>query len=354
VSLFFAGVSAAKKNERRSLRPLWLCGEKALFKGHINSEIKDLGSAMEPLHIVTPIWESNALRAARGASVRLKMEALQPTGSFKIRGIGHACQASCESGMTRLVSSSGGNAGYAVAYAGRILGTDTTVFVPESTPSWMQESIRLEGATVVKHGLTWDDAHAHASEFAKREGAAYIHPFDDPRIWTGHASMVEEIAAAGPKPGAVVLSVGGGGLLCGFLEGLYRVRWTDVPVVAVETEGAASLAASVAAGRLVTLDRIASIATSLGARTVAAEALAWTRRHPIIPWVVSDHAAVDACMRFADDHRILVEPACGAALSTIYGRAKPLIGREPVLVVVCGGAGVNLSLLKEWDSQVPP
>ena len=307
---------------------------------------------MKPLHIITPIWESGALMAAMGASVLLKMEALQPTGSFKIRGIGHACRASCEAGATRLVSSSGGNAGYAVAYAGRKLGTDVTVFVPESTPPRMRESIRLEGATVTEHGVTWDDAHAHASEFAKREEAAYIHPFDDPRIWTGHASMFEEIAATGPKPGAVVLSVGGGGLLCGVLEGLQQVRWTDVPVIAVETEGAASFAASVAAGRLITLDRIASVATSLGARTVASQALAWTRRHPIIPWIVSDRAAVDGCLRFADDHRVLVEPACGAALSTIYGRAKPLVGREPILVVVCGGAGVNLSLLKEWDSQV--
>lgn len=309
---------------------------------------------MEPLHTVTPLWESRALTSSLGMSVFLKMEALQPTGSFKIRGIGHACQASCEAGATHLVSSSGGNAGYAVAYAGRRLETDVTVFLPESTPSWMPESIRQEGARVVEHGATWDDAHTHASELARREGAAYIHPFDDPRIWSGHASMVEEVAATGPKPGAVVLSVGGGGLLCGFLEGLHRVGWNDVPVIAVETEGAASFVASVAAGRLVTLDRIASVATSLGARTVTAEALAWTLRHEITPWTVSDRAAVDACLRFAGDHRILVEPACGAALSTIYGRARPLVGQEPILVIVCGGAGVNLSLLKEWHSQVPP
>lgn len=309
---------------------------------------------MKSLHIVTPICESQTLTAALGAPVLLKMETLQPTGSFKIRGIGHACQASCEAGATRLVSSSGGNAGYAVAYAGRKLGIDVTVFVPKSTPSWMRESIHREGATVVEHGATWDDAHAHASELARQEGAAYIHPFDDPQIWSGHASMIDEVAATASKPGVIVLSVGGGGLLCGVLEGLHRVGWTDVPVIAVETEGAASFAASVAEGRLVTLDRITSVATTLGARTVASEALAWTHRHPITPWTVSDRAAVDACMHFADDHRILVEPACGAALSPIYDRARPLVGQEPVLVIVCGGAGVNLSLLKEWDSQVPP
>jgi len=218
----------------------------------------------------------------------------------------------------------------------------------------MRETIYREGAKVIEYGVSWDDAHVQASELARQDNrAAYIHPFDDPQIWSGHASIIEEVYATGPKPGAVVLSVGGGGLLCGVLEGLHRVGWVDVPVIAVETEGAASFAASAAAGHLITLDRIASVATSLGARTVASEALSWTRRHPITPWTVSDRAAIDACMRFADDHRILVEPACGVALSAVYERAKPLVGREPVLVIVCGGAGVSLALLKSWDSQVP-
>jgi L-serine/L-threonine ammonia-lyase len=107
----------------------------------------------------------------------------------------------------------------------------------------------------------------------------------------------------------------------------------------------------VAAGRLVTLERISSIATTLGARTVAPNALAWTRRHHIIPWTVTDREAVDACLRFADDHRVLVEPACGAALAPIYGQAEPLMGRDPVLVIVCGGAGVTRELLAHWERQ---
>jgi L-serine/L-threonine ammonia-lyase len=127
------------------------------------------------------------------------------------------------------------------------------------------------------------------------------------------------------------------------------VGWADVPVVAVETHGTDSFAASVAAKRLITLERITSIATTLAARTVAAEALAWTSRHPITPWTVTDRAAVDACLRFANDHRVLVEPACGAALATVYDNAAVLSGRAPVLVIVCGGAGASLGLLREWD-----
>jgi L-serine/L-threonine ammonia-lyase len=136
------------------------------------------------------------------------------------------------------------------------------------------------------------------------------------------------------------------------LEGLHRVGWTGIPVITAETEGAASFAASVEADRLITLEKIASVATTLGARTVASEALAWTHRHIIMPWTVSDRDAVDACIRFADDHRILVEPACGAALSAIYNRASLLADLKRVMVIVCGGAGVSVSLLREWDRRI--
>ncbi len=165
-------------------------------------------------------------------------------------------------------------------------------------------------------------------------------------------TLFVEPALAGAKPGAIVVAVGGGGLLCGLLAGLHQVGWKEVPVLAVETAGAASLAASVQAGRLVTLDRITSIATTLGARTVAGEALAWTQRHKIFPWIVTDRAAVEACLRFADEQRVLVEPACGAALASVYGRAKPLEDLAPIVVIVCGGAGVNLELLDKWKKKV--
>jgi L-serine/L-threonine ammonia-lyase len=226
-----------------------------------------------------------------------------------------------------------------------------TIVVPITTPELAKERIRREGATVLIHGATWDDAHEYAKHLAKQTESSYIHPFDDPLVWQGHATMVREIARSGFKPGAMVVAVGGGGLLCGVVQGLHAVGWSDVPVLAVETEGASSFAQSVEAGHLVTLDAIDSLATTLGARRVTAEALDWSRRHEIIPWTVSDRQAVDACLAFADDHRVLVEPACGAALTAVYTSAPPLVGRESVVVVVCGGAGVSRALLQAWDRE---
>ena len=302
--------------------------------------------------VTTPLWDSEPLARALGVPVYLKMEALQPCGSFKIRGLRAVCAARVAAGARRLLCSSGGNAGLAVAYAGRRLGVPVTVVVPRSTTAWARERIAAEGAAVVEHGAAWAEAHAYALENMS-EGTAYVHPFDDPEIWEGHAPMIDEAAVqlasyTGEPPGAVVVAVGGGGLLCGVLLGMQRVGWGAVPVLAVETTGAASLAAAMAADALVSLAKIDTVATTLGAARVAAEALTWTRRRPVQAWQVSDAAAVLACERFLDDHRVLVEPACGAGLSAIYDAAAPLRGLGSALVIVCGGAGVSLALLRAW------
>lgn len=193
--------------------------------------------------------------------------------------------------------------------------------------------------------------------------------------------------------GAILASVGGGGLLCGVLEGIERnyygscdVRAKVVrgsKVVACETEGAASFAASLAASTskkeisLVRLNGITSVATSLGALEVTPAVIERAQRHQkrgemngdwcgddVQSYVCSDAEAVDACVKFATDHRMLVEPACGAALAPIYTERlrmmllKELRGRNDddgsnsaIVVEVCGGSGVDASILQDWKTK---
>jgi L-serine/L-threonine ammonia-lyase len=305
-----------------------------------------------PLHIETPLLESGAMPVRAGQAVWLKMEALQPSGSFKLRGIGHACEQYALRGARRFVSSSGGNAGIAAAHAGRRLGLPVTVVVPETASLRARELIAREGAEIVVHGASFQEANALAQSMLF-ETDAFIHPFDDPLLWHGHASMIDEVARAGLRPDAVVLSVGGGGLLCGVVEGLHRNGMASVPVIAVETAGADSYARSLAAGERVELPGITSIATSLGARKVSEQAFELARRHPVEPVVVSDREAVEACLRFMDDHRVVVEPACGASLALAY-RAGGLLSRyERVLVIVCGGVTATVEQLQRWGRELP-
>ena len=301
------------------------------------------------LHIQTPLIESRPLSLAAGRTVWLKLDALQPCGSFKLRGVGHACEVHHARGARHFVSSSGGNAGLAVAYAGRKLGVPVTVVVPETTTERAKELLRLEDANVVVHGSSWQEANELAQTLLG-SGDAFIHPFDDPLLCAGHASLIDEVAASRVKPDAVVLSVGGGGLLSGVVEGLKRNGWDDVPVLAVETTGAASLHAAVQAGHPVELERLASVATSLGAKRVADQALECVRSHPVHSHLVSDRAALEACERFLRDHRVLVEPACGAALALAY-EADTLARYSNVLVVVCGGATATLEQIQAWLQQ---
>lgn len=302
------------------------------------------------LYIKTPLIHSPSFSAGCEAAVWLKMEALQPSGSFKLRGIAAACCARIAQGAQALVCSSGGNAGIAVAYCGRKLGVPVTVVVPVSTSAAAIEKIKQERAQVVVKGHTWSEAHAHANAIAC-DGCAYIHPFDDPVIWNGHSTIVDEVLDDGPRPDLVVLSVGGGGLMCGIIEGLRANGMAHVPVLAVETIGAHSLWACIQEKHHVALEDITSIATSLGAKQVAAEAYALSRRHPVISRRVSDAQAVAAVLRFLDQHRLLVEPACGAALAAVLDPPPCFSGKRNIMVVVCGGAGVDLQQLLQWKSS---
>lgn len=300
------------------------------------------------LHIHTPLIESRALSVIAQTTVWLKMDALQPCGSFKLRGVGHACEIHHAHGAKQFISSSGGNAGLAVAYAGRRLGVPVTVVVPETTTQRAQDLLALEGAKVIVHGSSWQEANQLAQTLICANDA-FIHPFDDPLLWTGHATLIDEVAQSGRKPDVVVLAVGGGGLLSGVIEGLQRNGWNDVPVIAVETTGAASFRAAAEAGEPVDIERISSIATSLGAKRVCDQAFKLSTEHRVESVLVTDQDALNACERFLLDHRVLVEPACGAALSLAYN-SHSLSGYSNALMVVCGGATATLEQIQLWSA----
>ena len=304
---------------------------------------------MTPLHIVSPLIEAPSWSTPE-RRVRLKLDSLQPGGSFKIRGIGHLVDHRPD-GVDHLVSSSGGNAGVATATAATARGLRCTVVVPTTTPDEAKARIRSLDADVVVAGGVWDEAHAEAMSIVDADPAAMaVHPFDHPLLWDGHASLVDELTeqtgstgSADTAPDAIVCCVGGGGLLSGVATGLDRNGWTDTRIVAVETHGAASYAAAVDAGEPVQIESIDSIAKSLGARRVADEAFGWSRRLDVRPWQCSDADALAACRRMLDEYRQFVEPACGASIAAVLNECDALEGASDVVVVVCGGTVVQLA-----------
>ena len=304
------------------------------------------------LTAVTPLLESLPLSAAAGTRVLLKMETNQPSGSFKDRGMAYMCSALKDRGASSLICSSGGNAGHAVAAMGRRLGMAVKVIVPKTTKKIMLDKIRAQGADVQVHGENWNAADELARSLVDADPAAeYIPPYEHELLWEGHSSLVDELAAAGERPGAIVASVGGGGLLNGVFLGLKRNDWGDTQVVSAETDGANCFAAAVGNGFAPTrLDAITSVATSLGALQCSPKALEFAQAHPTHACTVTDEEAVGACAFLLDEHRVLVEPACGAAVALLLAeRHRPLFSQhDSVVVVVCGGSGVNWEIMEQW------
>lgn len=303
------------------------------------------------LHVTTPTIRSTEFSLRAGLEVFLKLESIQPCGSFKLRGVGHACRVLHERGAKRFVSSSGGNAGYAVAYAGNKLGVPVTVVVPETTTERAKTLIQREGAQVVVHGSSWQEANAHAQELLDSQ-SEFIHPFDHPLLWEGHASMIDELVAQCAKPDVVICSVGGGGLLAGVGEGLLRNGWADVGILAVETEGTASFAAALNSGQPVELPGVSGLATSLGARQVCQRSVELTRQLTIKSHVLTDALAVRGCADLLDAHRLLTEPACGASIASLDKVRDAFPDASRVAVIVCGGVGVTVGQLQQWVLDV--
>lgn len=235
----------------------------------------------------------------------------------------------------------------AAAWCARQLNLQIQIIVPRTTSLFVIEKLRRLGANVDIHGDVWDEADEYARTLVDND-ALYVHPFDHPTLWEGHATLIEEWAKQADKPDALVLSVGGGGLLLGVLEGLEKVGWQDVPVYSVETMGADSMYQSLMAGKPVQLNAITSIATTLGARQVAQAAFDKAVTFGVKPLRVTDIRATSACYSFAATHRVLVEPACGASLAAVM---DSLVPGHRVGVVVCGGCGVGPEELRTWPVE---
>lgn len=317
--------------------------------------------------------ESTALSRAAGCRVFLKLELLQPSGSFKSRGIGHylLCRLSehPDPNSVHFYASSGGNAGLACVTAAVTLGRPATVVCPTTTSPGMLAKLRGAGAhDVVVQGKDLGEA----GEYLQREllprdpHGVYVPPFDHPDIWAGNGSVVHEVAAQMAErgegrgaPAAVVCSVGGGGLLNGVCAAMDEVGWgEECSVLALETRGTDSLAKALEAGELVSLERIGSEAKSLGARRVSKETFRLAReRKNVRSVVLDDREAAMGCWRLADDERLMVELACGVNVALCYdGRLEKAVGKKltkdsKVVIVLCGGNDVTVEKLHQWRKE---
>lgn len=299
-----------------------------------------------------------------------KKESEQPSGSFKLRGIGYYIGHSIEKvqnegKQVEVFTSSGGNAGLAAAYSSQFYGVNCTVVLPKLVKPSVVEKLKEYNATVHIHGEHWGEADLFLrnSIIEKLDHSqiesVYCHPFDEPLVWKGHGGMIEEIEQQMStedlsKVKGVICSVGGGGLFCGIVDGLRNSKSLQkVPVLAVETSGAPSFEEAIKQDKVVNLDSVKTLATSLAAPYVCQGALDAYRTHPVLNCVIDDIDSVRGTVFYYDTFGEVVEPACGATISIVsdntkyLDKFKNLKPDDIVIAIVCGGVVTKESDIEE-------
>ncbi len=291
----------------------------------------------------TPLLTSRSLAERTGAAtVHLKAESLQKTGSFKVRGVLNRIRAlSPEERRRGLVTVSAGNHAQALAWAAAAEDVPCTVAMPESATPQKVAASRGYGADVVLKGDV-NDAFAECFRRRHEEGLVFVHPFDEPAVIAGQGTVGFEIVTDRPETELVVVPVGGGGLLSGIAAAVKGLRPT-ARVVGVEPVGAACLRRALDAGEVVRLDAIDTIADGLAPPYAGELALAHARSLVDDVVLVDDGALVDAVRFAAERARLVLEPAGAAAIAALLAGAIDAAGRRVVAVASGGnidGAGL--------------
>lgn len=293
---------------------------------------------LSSLVVETPVWElrsDEVARAAGGARVVLKLELFQHAGSFKPRGALCAMLDLPPDALARGVTAvSAGNHAMAVGYAARALGTTAKVVMPKTASPARIEGSRAYGAEVV----LVEDVHAafaKVKEIEAQEGRTFIHPFEGPLTALGTATLGLELLAQAPDLDAVIVPIGGGGLCAGVAAAVKQASPKTL-VFGVEPEGADSMHRSFRAGKPESIDKVRTIADSLGAPYAAPYSFALCKRFVDDLALVTDdqlRAAMGLLFRTA---KLAVEPAGAAATAALCGPLRERLAGKKVGVIVCG------------------
>lgn len=294
----------------------------------------------------TPLELSLALSQISGAEVYLKLENLQHTGSFKVRGaLNKLLSLSPEQLRKGVVAASSGNHGAGVAFGLARLGAKGLVFVPEGASPSKLEAIRRYGAEVRVFGHSGDDTEVYARAYAAERGLVYISPYNDPDVIAGQGTLGLEIAQQMPEPPqAVFVTVGGGGLISGIAAYL-KQAYPQTRIIGCQPQNDATMLASVRAGRIVSIAARPTLSDGSAGGLEPGAITFELCRTLVDDWVTVSEEEIKAAMRlFIETHHQLLEGAAGVALAALLQRAEQYRGQR-VVVVVCG-ANIGLESLR--------
>ena len=315
-----------------------------------NDDILAAAARIKDLSPATPLVYSHHFSSKLRTNIYFKLEVLNPTHSFKTRGAANAILSLNESKRAKgVITASGGNHGLGLAHIARRLGIPALIYLPGNTPQSKVEAFEAYDVRTTLAGESWDECNQSALATAELQGMTYIHPFDDPSVMAGQATIGMEILQELDGMDAVIASIGGGGLIAGVTSAVMH-QSPGTRIYGVETIGADSMTQSYKNGRITALPAITSIANTLGARTPGERAYEIVREYVSDVQAVSDAEAVAALLDILENEKLLVEPAMSCCLAALTSGKIPSKPNENVVVIVCGG-NATLSDVDRWRRQ---
>ncbi|QBD78722.1 threonine ammonia-lyase [Ktedonosporobacter rubrisoli] len=308
--------------------------------------IRDIERAREVISSsvsVTPLLHSQTFSTMTGANVYLKPENLQKAGSFKVRGATYKISRLSEEERTRgVVATSMGNHAQAVAIAARALGVPATIVMPERAPLVKVMATQGYGARVILHGETFEDAYQFACRLQEETGATFIHSFDDHDLIAGQGTLGLEILEQVPQVDAIIVPVGGGGLIAGVTVAVKSLR-PDVQIIGVQAAGADAVKRSLEADKIITLPQLNTIADGIRINSPGKLPFAILRSYLDQIVTVDDKEIVSALLLLLERCKLQVEGAGSVGLAALlHPGLLNLVGKNVVLLLSGGNIDINL------------
>ncbi len=289
----------------------------------------------------TPLVASPDLSALAGCEIHLKLENLQRTGAFKLRGaLAKLLTLDAKERTRGVVTASAGNHGLGVAIGAAALGIPACVVLPRGVPLAKLTAIQRAGAEVVMAGSGYDEAFAAARDLAAQRGAIYIHAFDDPVVIAGQGTVAREMLEDRPDLDAIVVPVGGGGLLAGTALAIAEAHAT-VRLVGVQAAGACAFADAVRTGSVVA-GGASTIADGIAVREPAARTVAIARANGTTMRIVTDEAIARAMVLLLERHKLLAEAAGAVGVAAMLDGPAELAGKRVGIIISGGNIDPNL------------
>lgn len=293
---------------------------------------------------VTPVRHSHTFSERTGASVHLKLENVQRTGAFKIRGaLNRIATLSAAEQDAGVVTASAGNHAQGVALAATRAGVDATIVMPEHAPISKVKATRGYGARVVLDGVDYAEAQARAHDIEQAEGRTYVHAFDDEMVMAGQGTIGLEILEQQPAVETVVVPIGGGGLISGIATAI-KAQAPAVRVIGVQAAGASSVIDSLAAGEIRSRDSVDTVADGIATRSVGEQPFEIIQQRVDEVVTVSDAEIACALTLLLERSKTVVEGAGAVALSAVLEDRFDYDANEVIVPALCGG-NIDMNVL---------